>query len=403
MNYFTKLGYRIYQKVLFVAQAFLPINEPKLITGNDAFNRLIETLKAAHHTQLFILTQKNLTELPEYKQLLESFAKASIAYHVFDQTESNPTIGQINEAARIYQEHHLTSLLAIGGGSVIDLAKGVGAVIARPNKSLQRMKGILKVSKKIPPLYAVPTTAGTGSEATLACVVTDETTAHKYAINDPVLIPKVAVLLPSITQSMPPMITASTGMDALTHAVEAYLGKANTLKTKRYALSSIQRIFTYLPIAYQEPKNLKAREEMLLASYEAGVAFTKAYVGNVHAIAHTLGGQYHVPHGLANAVILPHVLEYYNHRIEHKLAKLSQMLNLPSSSNNHHDQAQAFIEAIKSMNRTFDIPQTFDGIIQSKDLDTLIERAYKEANPLYPVPVIFDRLDFRRIYSRLMD
>lgn len=174
----------------------------------------------------------------------------------------------------------------------MDCAKGVGARLARPNKTLAKMEGILHVMHKLPLLIAVPTTAGTGSETTLAAVITDADTHHKYAINDFSLIPHYAVLEPEVTVGLPPQLTSTTGMDALTHAIEAYIGRSTTKQTRSAAIEAIQLILRYLPAAYKNGQNRIARKQMLRASYLAGTAFTKSYVGYVHAVAHSLGGQY---------------------------------------------------------------------------------------------------------------
>lgn len=188
--------------------------------------------------------------------------------------------------------------------------------MTKPNQPLSRMKGILKVHKRLPLLIAIPTTAGTGSETTLAAVITDAKTRHKYAINDFPLIPRYAVLDPKVTLSLPPFITATTGMDALTHAVEAYIGNSTTPDTRKDALRAVKLIFSNLDTAYTDGSNVEARKNMLKASFYAGCAFTKSYVGYVHAVAHSLGGEYNVPHGLANAILLPFVLEAYGKKIQ---------------------------------------------------------------------------------------
>lgn len=403
MNKLTKIGCRIYQKALFVAQIFLPIKEPKVISGDSALNELAEEIQKNSHERVLIITQMPLLAIDEVQNFIRILSEKSIQYEIFKDTLSNPTIEQIETVKDLYLSFQAQALIALGGGSAIDLAKGVGARIARPDKSITQMKGILKVGKKIPTLYAIPTTSGTGSEATLACVVTDSSTSEKYAINDPVLIPKYAVLDPRLLIGLPKDLTATTGMDALTHAIEAFIGKSNTKKTKANAVDAIHLIFDNLLLSYTEPSNLVYRSNMQLAAYKAGLAFTKAYVGNVHAIAHTLGGMYHIPHGLANAVILPHVLEFYNHKINSSLVKLAKITNIGSNQMTNHDRSQLFIEKIKSMNQVMSIPQSFDEIIKEKDLDLLISRAMKEANPLYPVPVIMDKKAFLRIYTLIQD
>ncbi len=403
MNNLTKLSYRIVQKSLHLAMMVMPVKEPQIISGDDGLHVLAKKIKTDGFHKVCIITQKPLPEMGLLKDLTDDFEKYFIDYVLFDSTQPNPTILQIEEARKLYLSNHCDCLLVFGGGSAMDLAKGVGARIARPKKTLQQMKGILKVRRKLPMLIAVPTTAGTGSEATLACVITDSETHHKYAINDHVLVPKIAVLCPKLTVGLPKAITSTTGMDALTHAVEAFIGHSNTRKTKRYALEAVKLVFDNLLTAYQEPNNLIARQNMQIAAYKAGVAFTRAYVGNVHAIAHTLGGTYGIPHGLANAVILPHVLEYYNHHIDPKLAILADYIHLTDSKLSVHEKSKAFVEAIKSLNHEMDIPSTFSTIIKDADVPLMISRAKAEANPLYPVPIIMDTKAFGRIYSRLQD
>lgn len=205
---------------------------------------------------------------------------------------ANPTSANVEDAENLYLKKHCQALLAFGGGSSMDCAKGVGARLARPNKSLAKMEGILHVMHKLPLLIAVPTTAGTGSETTLPPSSPMPDTHHKYAINDFNLIPHYAVLEPEVTVGLPAQLTATTGMDALTHAIEAYIGRSTTKQTRKAAIEAIQLIFQYLPVAYKNGKNRTARKEMLRASYLAGTAFTKSYVGYVHAVAHSLGSQY---------------------------------------------------------------------------------------------------------------
>lgn len=279
----------------------------------------------------------------------------------------------------------------------MDCAKGIGCRIARANKEIPKMKGVLKVMKKLPVIFAVPTTSGTGSEATLAAVISNSVTHEKYAINDPVLIPKYAVLDPSLTLKLPKHITSTTGMDALTHAVEAYIGSSNTELTKAMAIKATKLIFENLKNAYDNGEDIKARRNMQLASYYAGVAFTRAYVGNVHAIAHTLGGFYGVPHGLANAVILPHILDFYG---EKAYVKLSELANAVGIKGTTEAKAKQFIQAVKDMNAYMNIPTTIDGI-KEEDIPTMVERAFKEANPLYPVPKIMSKEDFTAMYHEI--
>ena len=264
------------------------------------------------------------------------------------------------------------------------------------------MKGILKVHKKLPLLIAIPTTAGTGSETTLAAVITDAETRHKYAINDFPLIPRYAVLDPKVTVSLPPFITATTGIDALTHAVEAYIGNSTTHGTRKDALMAVKLIFDNLEAAYENGKDVDARRNMLKASFYAGCAFTKSYVGYVHAVAHSLGGQYNVPHGLANAILLPFVLESYGKSIHKKLYRLAVEVQLADKDTPYDVAAANFIDAINKMKKRFNIGNTILEI-QEEDIVKLSRYADKEANPLYPVPVLMNAKELEQFYYLLME
>ena len=312
------------------------------------------------------------------------------------------TTKNVAEAVKLYTSCGCNAMIGFGGGSSIDCAKAAGAQIARPKKSLARMKGILKVLKRLPLLIAIPTTAGTGSETTLAAVITDAQTRHKYAINDFPLIPRYAVLDPKVTLSLPPSITAATGMDALTHAVEAYIGNSTTYGTKKDALLAVRLIFENIDTAYLKGDNIDARRNMLHASFYAGCAFTKSYVGYVHAVAHSLGGEYNVPHGLANAVLLPFVLEAYGKAVHKKLHHLSVAAGLAEKETPHDIAAKSFIDAVKNMKKRFDIPDTI-AAIRKEDVPKLSHYADKEANPLYPVPVLMDAAELEAFYYLLME
>jgi alcohol dehydrogenase class IV len=265
------------------------------------------------------------------------------------------------------------------------------------------MRGQLKIGKKLPLLIALPTTAGSGSETTLSASITDSKTHEKYAVIDPVLIPHYALLEPKLTVGLSPEMTATTGMDALCHAVEAYIGGSNTKQTKQDALKAVELIFANIYIAYNEGENLAARKNMQEAAFLAGTAFTRAYVGNIHSIAHTLGGQYGVAHGLANAVIMPHVLEIYGAAVYKSLSELAVAARLASLAETatNEEKAQGFIDAIKELNKKMGIPEKIEAL-QADDIPVLAGRALKESNPLYPVPVIFERKEMEEAYRRLL-
>ena len=283
----------------------------------------------------------------------------------------------------------------------MDCAKAAAARVVKPKQSVRKMRGYLKVGKKLPPFFAVPTTAGTGSETTVAAVVSDPETHEKNSICDGVLRPKYAVLDPILTIGLPPHITSTTGMDALTHAVEAYIGKSNVKSTIRYSEEAVKLIHTNLEKAYTNGKDVEARNNMLKASFYAGNAFTRAFVGYVHAIAHNLGGMYNTPHGLANAVVLPYVLEWYGSSIYKPLAKLADLINLTDKSLSNEEKAKAYIAEIKRMNQAMNIPSKFD-FIKEEDIPILVKRALKEGNPGYPVPKIMKPSDCEQVIRELM-
>ncbi len=399
MNFIKKAYCRVFQTVLWISLPILPYREPEIIKSM----RLIpDTIKAQKLTRPIIITDKGIMSLGLVNPLIDALDKAKMPYSLYDGTVANPTTANVAEALEIYRKDKCDCIIGFGGGSSMDCAKALGARYARPKKSLNQMKGILKVRKKIPLLIAVPTTAGTGSETTLAAVIVDSETRHKYAINDFPLIPKYAVLDPETTLSLPKSITASTGMDALTHAVEAYIGRSTTKQTRQEALKAVKLIFENLDTAYSDGKNIEARRNMLTASYYAGCAFTKSYVGYVHAVAHSLGGEYNVPHGLANAILLPHVLEAYGHTIDKKLHNLAIAANLATAETPDEEAAKAFIQAIKDMKVRYGIGDKIPEI-RRDDIPKLAKYADKEGNPLYPVPVLMDAGQLEAFYYEVME
>lgn len=400
MSMLLEAGCRLFQQTLKISSNLLPWHEPRVVQGHNSIMLLPGLLKEQNIRRVLVVTDPGIVALGLPVPLLNALQKTGILVAVYSKTRPNPTIENIEEALVLYTAGQCEAIIAFGGGSSIDCAKVVGARAARPHLSVQQMKGLFKVMHRLPPLYAVPTTAGTGSEATVAAVVVNESTHEKYPVNDLSLIPKVAVLDTALTEGLPPFLTATTGMDALTHAVEAYIGRSNTSKTAHYARSATIRIFKYLYPAFENGQNHTARKQMQLAAYMAGVAFTRAYVGNVHAIAHTLGGYYNTPHGLANAVILPYMLNYYGASVHKPLAELAQLVNPNLLGQTEPQKARWFIEAIRRLNRSMGIPEKIEGIRQ-EDIPFMVDNAFREANPLYPVPMVFDKQDFYAIYSMI--
>ncbi len=397
-----KAYYRTYQVVFKFATStpFFDWSEPFVLEGPGAIRKLPEFIKSKGLNKVLVVTDKGLMSIHLLDSLFEEMDKIGLGYVVYDGTQPNPSIQNIEDAKQLYLDNNCEGVIAFGGGSPMDCAKIAAARVTNPKKPVKKMRGLLKITHKLPPLFAVPTTAGTGSEVTLAAVVSDPETHEKNACNDPKLRPKYAVLDPELTVGLPPHITSTTGMDALTHAVEAYIGRSNVKSTEAYAEKATKMIFDSLEKAYADGKDIEARNNMLWASYYAGMAFTRAYVGYVHAIAHNLGGHYGIPHGLANAVILPYVLEYYGETAYARLAKLSVIAGVKLDGSDK-EKAEAFIEAIKTMNRNMNIPDKFD-CIKEEDIPVIVERALKEGNPLYPVPKIMNAADCEAVIRRLM-
>jgi alcohol dehydrogenase class IV len=310
-------------------------------------------------------------------------------------------VENVEKARELYLQNNCQAIIAFGGGSPMDCAKALGARIARPDKPLSKMEGLLKVGKKIPLLIAIPTTAGSGSETTLTAVITDENTHHKYPINAFYLIPDYAVLAPEVTVGLPPHLTATTGMDALTHAMEVYIGRTMTKETKAAAEEAIRLIFNNLEEAYANGTNLEARKNMLRASFLAGTAFSKSYVGYVHAVAHSLGGKYGLPHGLANAVLLPHVLRAYGDSVTGRLAELAYLTGISTAEDSKDIAAEKIIRRIEEMNRSMNIPNKLEGV-KKEDVAELARYADKEANPLYPVPRLWNAKELEQIYHMVI-
>ena len=394
MNIFKKLYCRTFQVIFRIAIPVLPYREPKLLKDND---ELIALLQEKQIKSVLLVTDKGIRGLGLTETLENQIKSNDIKLAVYDDTVANPTTKNVAEALDMYKSNDCEAIIAFGGGSAMDCAKATGARVVRPKKPLSKMKGILKVNKKLPLLIAIPTTAGTGSETTLAAVITDSETRHKYAINDFPLIPEYALLDANLTVGLPKFVTATTGMDALTHAVEAYIGRSTTKQTRDYALRAVKLIFENLETAYTDGTNLEARQNMLQAAYLAGLAFTKSYVGYIHAIAHSLGGKYNVAHGLANAIIMPYVLKKYGKKIFKKLWELGVYANLFDESTPMEVGAKYFIEKIENMNANMGIGTRIDEI-KTEDIPFLAMTAEKEANPLYPVPVLYTAQQLEEIY-----
>lgn len=398
MKAIKRLYCRAYQLVFRAALPILPYRRPKLL---EHLREIAPLLQGRQISSVLLVADAGVRSLGLTAALEESLERAHIACVVYEQRTPNPTIADVEEARALYAAGGAQAILAVGGGSAMDCAKVVGARIARPDKPVQKMRGLLRILRKTPLLIAVPTTAGTGSETTLAAVITDSETRYKYPINDFALIPDYAVLDAELTLGLPPQITATTGMDALTHAVEAYIGRSTNHLTRAMAEEAVTLIAQNLQTIYRDGGNLAARRSMLRAAYCAGIAFTRSYVGYVHAVAHSLGGQYGLAHGLVNAVILPHMLRRYGGSCTVKLARLARRAGLVPPDTPDAEAAERLIAWIESMNESFGLPAGFPQI-REEDIPKMARRADAEGNPLYPVPMLMDARELEAVYRELM-
>ncbi len=398
MNIFKKIFCRAYQFVFKVALPILPYRKPTLLKTNEDIAQL---LKQKRIENVLIVTDETLTKLGTTADLENALKNNQIKYFIYDKTKPNPTSENVNEAVKVYRENNCSCIIGFGGGSPIDCGKAVGACIARPDKKVEDMQGIFKVMRKTPLNIAIPTTAGTGSETTLAATITNSKTHAKYPINDFFLIPDYALLDPKVTVGLPKHLTSTTGFDALVHAVEAYIGNTTNAETRGYSILATKLIFENLREAYNNPENLEARKNMLEASYWAGNAFTRSYVGYVHALSHAVSGKYGTPHGLANSIFFLPVLEKYGSKIYKKLYELALSTGICTEEDTYMQGARKFLNEIRKLKRDLSIPSTLPEI-QKEDIEELAKNASREANPLYPVPTLMDNKELEGFYLDVM-
>jgi alcohol dehydrogenase class IV len=291
-------------------------------------------------------------------------------------------------------------ILAVGGGSPIDAAKMIGAR-AKNNKPIVKMTGLFRVYRGMLPLFAVPTTAGTGSEVTIAAVVSDPATRRKLPAMDLKLMPTAAALDSALMVGLPAHITSATGMDALTHAVEAFISNNAMAKTDAKAIEATKLIMSNLETAVFNGSDLTARQNMARASHLAGIAFTQAGVGYVHAIAHKFGALYHTPHGLANAIVMPYVLDYSVNNCAGRLAILARECKIGPVGGSDQDLALAFIQRIRDMNEKFGIPKQL-AALKSEDIPEVAKSALNEARFTYAVPRYMDMNQAQTLIKQLL-
>lgn len=375
---------RIYMAIFKVVTALMPFKWPRMFEGRDSSLELIRHMAAEGHRNVLVVTDAVLVKLGVLDKMKSELQTQGVSYVIYDGVEPNPTVEQIEAGYRILTENGCQAVLAIGGGSPIDAAKMISAR-AKNNKPVVKLTGLLRVHKGMLPLYAIPTTAGTGSEVTIAAVVSDTANKRKVAAMDLRLMPRAAALDGALMTGLPPHITAATGMDALTHAVESFVSRNAMKKTDQKALEATQLVMKYLETAVVDGGNLEARQKMARASHLAGIAFTQAGVGYVHGIAHKFGALYHTPHGLANAIVMPHVLDYSLPNCADRLAILARACGIGEQGADDVHLARAFIARIREMNQKFGIPTQLEAL-KARDIPEVARSAIAEARFTYAVP-----------------
>ena len=345
----------------------------KIISGIGSTAEIIKELNDLHAKKVLLITDPGLVQAGVAQQVVEMLKQAAVEVEIFDAVEPDPSIQVATKAAEMAKNVKANVLIALGGGSAIDTAKSA-ALLVTNGGYLKDYAGVNKVIKPILPLIAVPTTAGTGSEVTIFAVMSDPEKQEKFTISSALIAPAVAVLDPLLTLKLPPSVTAFTGMDALTHAIEAFTSSIAQPPTDALALSAIKLVLKHLPVAVGRGDNIKARDGMLQASLLAGIAFNNAFLGLAHAIASPLGGHFHVPHGLANAVMLPYVMEYNLPTAVRRYAEIGCALGLQAVGDTPRAVAEKTVAAITQLARDINIPEKLSNIGAKEELLPLVAR-----------------------------
>lgn len=394
------IGNRLMVKSLKLVIGAIPIRSPKLLAGEDAINSLARTIAGESVGKILIVTSPGIAKRGQADALVRALELQRITPVVFDRILPDPGWEIVNAGLELLQLEDCDGIVALGGGSAIDVAKVI-ALAAANRCEPARLAGYFKGRRGPLPLFAVPTTAGSGSEATIASVISDDRTHAKSFVVDSRTVPLAVALEPRLLTGLSPGMTAATGMDALTHAIEAFIGTISTAETDRFAGEAVKLIFEYLPRAYKDSNDLEAREAMLIASHKAGRAFTQASVGYVHAISHQLGAYYGLPHGLGNAIVLPQVLAFSRKAARERLARLALLARLGDGSESSDSLAQKFVARVEDLNLELGIPKTVPGL-QEDDIPGIAAGAVREALLNYPVPKQMGRADCEHLLRRLL-
>lgn len=348
-----------------------------------AIKRLGIELERLNSKKVLIVTDKGIVKAGLVKKVTNILEELSIEFEIFDDVEPNPKDSDVEAGAKAASKIIADTIIAIGGGSPIDCAKAIGVLVSHKANRIKNFEGKRSVLKPIIPLITIPTTSGTGSEVTFSSVINDTENKYKMTIKSPYIAAKVAIIDPELTITMPPLVTASTGIDALTHAIEAYTVKVAEPISDALALYSIQLISKYLPLAVTEGNNIEARSGMLMGSLLAGLAFSHSDVGSVHCMAEALGGVYDAPHGICNSILLPFVMEYNKDYCKERYAKVAEAMGGEFKSID--EGADMAIELVRRLSKEVNLPDFKSLNIKEEDFDFLagmsVNNISTESNP----------------------
>ncbi len=396
---FKVIGYKALMGAFKIAGKIIPIPKPTLFTGAGSSLELCAAISQIGTKKVLLVTDAMLVKIGLLDKIKTTLEQHGVEYIIYDGIKPDPTYDQIDAGLSLLKQNNCDAILAVGGGSPIDAAKVI-SILATNHKSIQKMAGWFKVSQAGLPFFAIPTTAGTGSEVTFAAVVSDPVTHHKTPIIDPKTVPMMAALDGALMTGIPQSITAETGMDALTHAIEAYISVNASKETDRYATAATRLIIENLPKVVKEGQDKVARQQMAMASCYAGMAFTKAGLGYVHAISHNFGAYYHTPHGRGNAIVLPYILDFSLDTISARLAQLAKASGLQTNHESDQQLAIKLIEHIRFMLKEFNIPEQLESL-KPEDIPAIAKAALKEAHFNYPVPKYMNQSECEKLLHKM--
>ncbi len=371
--------------------------------GPGARRELPQVIARLGKRKVLVVTDPGLVKFGVAKLVTDVLDQAGIPYDIFSDVKPNPTVSNVNAGIRAFKEAAADLIVAVGGGSSIDTAKAIGIVVANPEFSdIVSLEGCAPTKHKSVPVVALPTTAGTAAETTINYVIIDEQKQKKMVCVDPNDIPAVAIIDAELMYSLPRGLTAATGMDALTHAIEGYITKAAWELSDMFEIEAIRMIARYLPLAVEDPANPEGRDGMAVAQYVAGMAFSNVGLGLVHGMAHPLGSLFDIPHGVANAVLLPSVMEFNMDCCKEKYRRIAEAMGVDTAGMNDDEAARAAVDAVRALSARVGIPASLSELgIKEADVEPLSAQAIADVcTPGNPRDVSLDEI--RALYRSLL-